>query len=254
LAVYTKEGRADNLLYSITRSKPSIMKALPLLLFAFIHYTCPFAQSKTSVTIKAGSSIMDVLSTAEIFQYSQFTYGKVYFKDGTNAEAKMNYNRLLDEIHFIDAKGDTLALANEKTIKYIAIGEDSFYYEQSYLRRISGNNIAKLAVNQVWKFSDKRKGSAYNITSSISSISSRSSYYDGRRFHAISIKEDVVLSMVEQYYFGDKFNHFVKAGKKGLMMLFPREERRINGYLKDNKVDFDNKEDLEKIIQFLAQS
>lgn len=196
---------------------------------------------------------MDVLSTADIFHYPQFTYGKVFFKDGVIAETKLNYNRFLDEMHFINPKGDTLALTNEKTIQVIAIGKDSFYYDQGYVRLISSGNGMQLADKQTWKLADKRKTGAYNISSSVSSISSRSNYFDGRRSHNLNVKEDVVLVKVEQYYFGDKYNRFVLADKKNLRKLFPKEQERIDTYLKENKIDFDNKEDLKKIVQFLEQ-
>ena len=227
------------------------MKALPLLLFALIYYTGLFAQNTTSIAVKAGSNIMDVLSTADVFHYPQFTSGKVLFKDGISAEAKLNYNRLLDEMHFIDPKGDTLAIANEKTIKFIVIDKDSFFYDQGYVRLLYGNNVVKLAIKQVWKVVDTKKTGAYNMASSVSSISSKSSYFDGRRFHKITVNENVVLSKVEQYYFGDKYNRFVLANKKNLLMLFAKEQRRIEMYLKENKVDFNNKDDLEKVVQFL---
>ena len=227
------------------------MKALLLLLLAFTTYTTSLAQSTATVTVKAGSSIMDVLSTAEVFHYPQFTSGKVFFRDGSNAEAKMNYNRLLDEMHFIGPTGDTLALANERLIHFIAVGDDSFYYEQTYLRRIAGNNIVRLAVNQVWKITDKKKASAYGITSSISSISSRGFMTDGRKLYNMNVKEDVVLSNVEHYYFGDKYGRFVLAGKKNLQILFPKVQEQLVSYLKDNKVDFTKKEDLENVVKFL---
>ena len=56
---------------------------------------------------------MDVLSTSDVFSYPQFTIGTVYFKNGNIASAKMNYSSLWDEMHFINSKGDTLAMADE---------------------------------------------------------------------------------------------------------------------------------------------
>jgi hypothetical protein len=36
-------------------------------------------------------------------------------------------------------------------------------------------------------------------------------------------------------------------------MLFPKEQRQIENYLKENKIDFSNKNDLEKLVGFLGQ-
>ena len=64
----------------------------------------------------------------------------------------------------------------------------------------------------------------------------------------------MLIKKETQYFFGDKYNHFVRSGKKKLLLLFPKEQASIENYLKENKVDFDKKDDLEKITQFLAQN
>lgn len=227
------------------------MKAL-LLSLAFFCYGGLCAQKDTFVLVKAGKSIVDVLPPKEIFHYPQFTRGTVFFKGGITAAAKMNYNQVLDEMHFLDPKGDTLAVTNEKTITYIVIDKDSFYYDQGYFRLIAGNLTGKLAIKRVWKFTDRKRAGAYNTTSSVSAISSRNSYFDGRRFHQITVNEDVLLSKEEQYFFGDKNNNFLLATKKGLLKLFPKEHSSIERYLKENQIDFNNRSDLEKVVRFLG--
>jgi len=228
------------------------MKTLLVLLFALMEYTGLFGQNTTSITVKAGNKIRDVLTTADIFYYPQFTKGKVFFRDATKAEAKLNFSRLVDELHFIDPKGDTLVLADEKTIRFIHIDKDTFYYDQGYVRLVVGNNIVKLAEKQVWVLGDTKKIGAYNTANTTSSIASFNSYNEFGRTFDLVIKEDVVLRKVEYHYFGDKYNRFVLAGKKNLLMLFPKEQRRIGAYLKESKIDFSKKEDLEKIVQFLG--
>ena len=36
------------------------------------------------------------------------------------------------------------------------------------------------------------------------------------------------------------------------MKLFPKKEVNLSRFLKENQVDFSNKEDIEKVVQFLA--
>ena len=99
-----------------------------LLLFLFlIGYADLAAQDSTLVTIKAGYKIKDVLTPGDIYHYPQFTNGKVFFRDGAKAAARMNFSRLTDQMLFIDPKGDTLELADEITIKFIAIERDTFF-------------------------------------------------------------------------------------------------------------------------------
>ncbi len=127
------------------------MKAL-LLLFVLMNHMGLFAQNKTSVTVKAGSKISDVFTAADIFYYPEFTKGRVYFKDGSTSSAKLNYSLLVDQIQFIDPKGDTLSLANQTTIQVISIDQDSFYYDKGYLRLVVGNKLVKLAEKKIWRW------------------------------------------------------------------------------------------------------
>lgn len=64
------------------------MKALPVLFFILIGYFGLSAQDSTLVTIKTGQKVTDVLSSADIYYYPQFTSGKVFFRDGSKAAGR----------------------------------------------------------------------------------------------------------------------------------------------------------------------
>jgi len=229
---------------------------LLLLLFIIIGYTDLLAQDSTFVTIKTGQSVKDVLTTADIYHYPQFTNGKVFLRDGTKAAGKMNYNRLYGQMLFINPIGDTLALADEKNVKFIVIDRDTFYYDGGYLRLMANSGVVKLTEKQIWVLADIRKIGTHNTPTTTVAVTSFSSYTDGRdaaKSKDLIMNEDVVLRKETQYYFGDKFNLFVPASKKGLLQLFPKEQQEIENYLKGNKVNFNKKDDVEKLYQFLLQ-
>jgi len=227
------------------------MRVFLLLMVALIYCTGLFGQKNTVVTVKAGSNIMDVLSAADVFYYPDFTNGKVCLREGTQTGAKLNYNRLFDEMQFVGPKGDTLAVADEKNIKYIVIANDTFYYDKGYVRLISGGSLVKLVMKQVWMVAEARQIGAYNSTNNSVSVTSFTSYNEGGRLYDLTVNEDIVLKKVEAYYFGDNYNHYVLAGKKNLLLLFPKDQERIEMYLKENKIKFTNKDDLDKIVHFL---
>jgi len=227
-----------------------------LLLFILIGYTDLSAQDSTFVTIKTGQSVKDVLTTSDIYHYPQFTNGKVFLRDGSMALGKMNYNRLYGQMLFINPIGDTLALADEKNIKFIVIDKDTFYYDGGYLRLMANGGVVKLTEKQIWVLADIRKIGTHNRPTTTVAVTSFSSYTDGRdaaKSKDLIMNEDVVLRKETQYYFGDKYNLFVPASKKGLLQIFPKEQREIDNYLKENKVNFNKKEDVEKLYQFLLQ-
>jgi hypothetical protein len=231
------------------------MKRLPLLFFGLISYTSLSAQDSTYITIKSGDIIQEGLSSAEMYYYPQFTKGEVFFKGGTKAKARMNYTRLFDQMLFIDVKGDTLALANEPTIKFIAFDQDTFYYDEGYVRIIADNHSVKLAEKQIWVMADIRKPGPHNTTTSTIGVTSVRTFRQGNDAvrNPLTLDEDIVLRKETDYYFGDEYNHFARAGKKGLYELFNKKQRSIENYLKENKVNFDKKDDIEKLFQFLSK-
>ncbi|HET9435110.1 MAG TPA: hypothetical protein VFO37_15195, partial [Chitinophagaceae bacterium] len=106
-----------------------------LLLFV-LAYCCRSHAQDSAIVIRAGTSVNESVSTKDLYQYPQFVFGKVFFKPGDSAMAKLNYNRLFDEMQFIDFKGDTLSIANEATIRLIRINNDVFYYDNGYVQLI----------------------------------------------------------------------------------------------------------------------
>lgn len=223
------------------------------LFVALCAYICCPAQNNAPVTIKAGSRPGDVLADTEIYHYPGFVQGQVFLKDGTVATARLNYNRLLDEMQFIDPKGDTLSMASEQTIRFVALGADSFYFASGFVRRLSGGNNARLAIKQFWKVADNRKQGGYNTTSSLAASVPKGFFTAGNRMQRLNIGEDLVLEKAELYYFGNRNNRFLVAGKKNLLTLFPKSEKQITSFLNDNKIDFRKKEDLEKVLTLLEQ-
>jgi len=124
------------------------------------------------------------------------------------------------------------------------------------LRLMANGGVVKLTEKQIWVLADIRKIGTHNRPTTTVAVTSFSSYTDGRdaaKSKDLIMNEDVVLRKETQYYFGDKFNLFVPASKKGLLQLFPKEQQEIDNYLKENKVNFNKKDDVEKLYQFLLQ-
>ena len=231
------------------------MKA-PLLVFLMLVGNADLlAQDSTIVTVRTGQKVNDVLTPADIYHYTQFTNGKVAFKDGTKGVAKMNYNRLFDQMLFIGPGGDTLALADEKTIKLITVERDTFFYDEGYIRLIADGNV-RLAEKQVWVVADIRKIGTFNKPTTTVAVHSFSSYTNGAdaaKSKDLIMNEDIILRKETHYYVGDKFNFFIRANKKSIMQLFNKYEKSVENYLKENKISFERKDDLEKLVQFLSQ-
>jgi len=222
-----------------------------LLLFV-LTYCCRSSAQDSTIVVQAGTSINESVSITDLYQYPQFVYGKVFFRSGDSIGSKLNYHKLLDEMHFIDFKGDTLNIANPGTIRFIRINNDVFYYDDGYMKMIKETNGIKLAAKQTLRVSDKNKIGAYNSANPTSAIDSYSTLIDQRGSYNLVPRVDITLKKQTQYYFGDKYNQFVWATKKNLMRQFSKQSGALNAYLKDNNINLSSREDLEKLLQFLA--
>ena len=230
------------------------MKAAMLFMFVFMSCIGMHAQDSTLVTIKTGNRIIDVISTKNILLYPNYKSGLVYFRDGTKASAMMNYNSLFDQMLFIAPTGDTLALKDEKIIRLISLDSDTFYYNEGYLRIVESRRPVKLAEKRIWEVADIRKIGSHNRPAATYAVTSYRSLTDQTgKTQDLLLDEDILLRKKSYYYFGDTYNHFEPASKKSLPLFFSKPEHLLTNYLKENKVDFQNSNDLIKLLQFLSQ-
>lgn len=229
-----------------------MMKIVWLLLFDLFFCSGVFGQQNDAIIVKTGNTLQGSISDTDLYQYPRFEKGKVVFKNGTSTEARLNYNRFLGEMHFINTNGDTLTVDDEETISLVLVNADSFYYDKVFVMLVSNNSLLKLGRKEGFRILDKQKKSAYDMSSSISSIRSVNSLNDEGRLHKIAVTEDVMLAKEVRYYFGNKFNHFIPASKKNLLELLPNQRSDIRNYLKTNEIDFDKKDDLDKLLRFLT--
>ncbi len=227
------------------------MKNCMLAFFAVMLWSYSAYTQLERWTVKQGENINTALAPNVKFHYPKFTDGTVCFRDGTRSNALLDYNLLTEEMQFIAPKGDTLAVANEATIKYITIGNDTFFYDKAYMQLINGNNTAKLAKREALAMADVKKAGAYDQYSSTSSITTVKSVSLQGRVTNLTESQEVTIIKQTTYYIGDTYNHFLPANKKNIIKLFGKKQNAIEQYLKDNKVTFNKEEELKALIAFL---
>jgi hypothetical protein len=227
------------------------MKNCTLALIAIMLWNYSTHAQTDRWTIKPGENVNSALALDVKFHYPGFTEGTVFFRDGTRSNAQLDYNLLTEEMQFIAPKGDTLAVANESTIKYITIGNDTFFYDKVYMQLITSNTTAKLAKREALAIADVKKAGAYDQYSSTSSITTVKSVRLQDRVTNFTESQELTIVKETTYYVGDTYNHFLPANKKNIIKLFGKKQNAIEQYLKDNKVTFNKEEDLKALITFL---
>ncbi|MDB5223060.1 MAG: hypothetical protein JWN83_1727 [Chitinophagaceae bacterium] len=223
-----------------------------LLLSSVFFLTSPklFAQESKAYVVKPGEKVKNALPKEALYMYPQFKEGVVNFKNGTLGAARLNYNRLLDEIQFIDNKGDTLSLDDEKTIALVSVGMDTFYYYLGYVKVIADINKVKFAGKEKLRLSNRQKiGPMGQLVSA--SIDTYDKLSSAQGLDNIISQEVLTFSGYSTFFIGDLYNHFKPLNKKSLVNMYAKQQSEVENYLSENAINFSKAEDVEKLIKFL---
>ena len=209
------------------------------------------AQTEKMYAVKIGEIPNQVIPGEAIYLLPRFTQGTVFLKNGSSSKQLLNFNSLLDEMHFINEQGDTLAIAEPALVNLVEIDSIKLYYDLGYLQQIFTRGNYKLAVKQTWKQMPDKKTAGYDIASSTGSIKTYSTINNSNgSIGKLRVGKDVLYTKENSFYIGDKFNHFKRANKKSFYILF--EDKNITQYLKKHRVDFNKENDLKALLQFCA--
>jgi len=207
------------------------------------------AQNSEPVLVKAGTRVLDYFPFKDRYRYQEFTEGKAVSKSGTTNSARFNYNFLSGEMEFIRS-ADTLMIANHKDVKYIAVAQDTFYYNNGYLEIIRSGSF-RVFLNQNIVIKDIRKEGAFG-TINRSAASESYSFLITKGFtNDLVPDEDWLLQNTPGYFFSTPEHDYLQFNRKNILKILPAKKDIINKYIKVNKVDFNSRDDLLKLADFL---
>jgi hypothetical protein len=74
----------------------------------------------------------------------------------------------------------------------------------------------------------------------------------GQRSVDLKQTEDLVLQRKDEYYYSTSGSEFFLFNKKNIIKIMQGKEDRIKNYLKSNKVDFEAREDILRLADFVS--
>lgn len=230
------------------------MKKLSLTLFAFILLLTSIEAQKSieRIEIKGGSSAWENFFK-EIYLYPDFQKGTVEYKNGRAFAGKLNYNKVLGTIQFIDEKDDTLSMNNEESIKGIKIGDHEFFYiSPDCYEELKDGGRFKLVKNERIRIADKQKIGGLGISNSTGTIESVDRIDTRMTYNQIDINEKLLLSKTIKFYLETDDRVLVPASKKNILGMFPNHEEIIKEYIRKNNIDFSREDHLAELTGYLS--
>jgi hypothetical protein len=203
-------------------------------------------------TIKSGETVQGTLKFNDIYQYPEFRTGQVIFKSGKVSWASLNYNTLAGEIQFVSTKGDTASLANEETIRVVAIGPDSFYYSKGCIAIVKDFSTFKIGSQERFKIANREKISTFGMATNTASIDSYLSFGGDGQWYKLAVRENVTLMKERSFFIADRFNHFSPLNKKQVYKMFSRYSNELDQFFKSENINSTHEADVVKLGEFLA--
>ena len=231
-------------------TKTSKMKTTLISIFFIINICGNIsAQKFQPITVKAGTSLNEYFPASERYLYPEFTMGKGNFVTGGIIPCKFNLNLLTGEIEFVQSK-DTVLIAKKQEIVSIVVAQDTFYYHEGYLQLIR-NGKFQVFLKRGLEIKDIRKEGAMGTVNRSSASESYSFIILGKRPYDLKPSEDVIIQKTVSYFFSVPGNSYVLFTKKNILKLANGKEAAVKSFIKSSKTDFEEKEDILKLADFV---
>ncbi|MDR0692287.1 MAG: hypothetical protein LBF69_04535 [Prevotellaceae bacterium] len=221
-----------------------------LLIGVMVLLGCP-APAQEAQTIK----INQATDVAEFFGESRWLFpafesGTVFLRQ-SRTQATLNYDLLTEQVFFIDAKKDTLALQNAKDVVIIQVGKRYFkYYNKALVEVMHRRGLNELWMRRQIKKTDTQKTGAYGLPSATSAVTNINAIDGGDRFREINVTEWAKYIRRVTFYLTDEAGKTRVANKSGFAKAFPKKKKQIETYLKTQPVNVENLTDLKRLFDF----
>ncbi len=222
---------------------------LALVLCAVI--TTVFSQS---VLVKAGQDYTKAIPRSDRYRYKDFMNGQLHYPQGKKSQVlRLNYNIIFAAVQFIDSNGDTLFIAEDSNIfKYVSINNDLFFhdFQFGYFEILTREPQIKLMSQIKWNIARKDVMIENGYGSSLSLSNSDYSTIRVSGANNFIQNENTLFEKEDAYFLLDKKQRIHKATKGSFIKIFQDYKGEIQSFLKDNDIDFSDKDDLRTLLEF----
>ncbi len=187
------------------------------------------------------------------FVFPGFIKGAVAQKNGHREEALMNYNSVTQEMVFVQ-NGNYLALSQLENIDTIYLGGRKFIPVKDAFYEVATDTRVPLYINYHSNLLAPGKPAGYGASSEAGSIDNVSQVNTKTQLFRFRLPEDYKV-VPETEFFLKKDNDFIRIYTvKQVTKLFPGRADAIQDFVRKNKTNFKNPDDMTRLIRFCNES
>ena len=226
------------------------MKILFALLTMLLFYQKSISQNNNASAKESDETLAQI--TKNVFKYSTFQPGKVVYKDSSENDVKLNYNRILGKIFYLDRMGKSVILENPETVSMIAIAADTFYFfDTNCVVKYTHFRGVNLYLKQTIVYTVKHDGEKNSLDPIVISNNSGLPYAREEVREDDSFDKNSMFKMINDYFVADTSLTYYPASKKNISDFFPSKKDRFKKYMQENNVNFNNAAAIAQVLQYM---
>lgn len=221
-----------------------------LILYVFlIAPVFMYAQGNQKVLIKNNTVRSGQLNHEFQQIFPDFRNARVVYKGLSPIRCKANYNFLLDEIHYLNEKGDTMAIANPQDLSYVMIEDRMFIPNQKGFYEVIEKGNVSLVYKWVCRIRSVSREGALGISTDAPGVYQMNRIsFDSREWN-MKVNEDALASVEVIPYLKTKSRMIAVTGEGSYLKAYHNKEP-LRKYLDNNPVDFHKEADLRRLSVF----
>jgi len=182
--------------------------------------------------------------------FPDFRNGQIFYKSRNPIKCMLNYNFLLDEVLFINEKGERMAIANPGELKHVLISDRMFIPSpDGYFEVIERGNISLLYKWHCRITETKKEGALGLSTDAPSVYQMKRISFDNKEWN-MEIDKEAVASVEVIPYLNKESKYVLLKGSKSYFKVYKGKKSEIKRYLDQNPVDFRKEADLRRMTRY----
>jgi hypothetical protein len=186
------------------------------------------------------------------FLFPKFMKSTINMKAGKDLTLMLNYNTVTELIVFIQ-RDQIFDLVNPETVDTAIIAGRKFVPVEKVFHEVLLTGPLNLYVEHKGNLVEPGKPAAYGGTSQVSS----STYLTGITMKGgavfnMKLSEDIIVKVDPIHWIRIDKDKFSFVNERQFLKVFPKREKEIKAYIKENHLKFEKQDDVIKLVQFCS--
>lgn len=210
---------------------------------------CLYSQANQKVVIDNNKVAAEQLNPEFQQIFPDFRSARIAYKGLSPISCKANYNFLLDEIHYLNEKGETMAIANPLDLSFVMIDNRMFIPGKKGYYEVIEKGDVSLVYKWVCRIRSKSREGALGLSTDAPGVYQMNRIsFDSREWNT-KVNEEGLASVEVIPYLKTK-NRIIPVTGQGSFLKAFHDKESLRKYFEINTVDFHKEADLRQLTVY----